>query len=273
MMRKVLKKFSVKIVLPILFVLSSIVGFFIADTLGTGHSLVSSLFVYGAAWYILVLLFLIRAIGMMICNTSGATGGIFLPTLAFGAIIGAICADIMIKLGWIQPNHYILMVILGIASFLGATSRIPLTASVFAIETLGGMNNVLPIVIATTVALIVVEASGLEDLTDMVIDAKLHKITKGKQPLIVEVSLNVARDSFIVGKEMRDVLWPNSCVVISFLRDRADHVNLAISEGDIITVRYSTYHPAETISEFTALVGEQSEDIIRIMNPTPSSDK
>ena len=101
MMRVVLKKFSRKIILPMLFAAMSIVGFFFADTLGSGHSLINTLFLPGAVWYVLVLLFLVRAIGMMICNTSGATGGVFLPTLAFGAIIGALCADMMIALGWI----------------------------------------------------------------------------------------------------------------------------------------------------------------------------
>ena len=160
------------------------------------------------------------------------------------------------------------MVILGITSFLGSTSRIPLTACVFAVEALHGINNVLPIIIATTVAFLIVECSGLKDFTDTVIDAKLHNIAKGKKSKSIEVSLTVAHDSFVVGKEMRDILWPNSCVVVSF--NRIEHLenNLEISAGDIITVKYITYDPAATIEEFKALVGEQSEDILRIMNPS-----
>ena len=266
-MRTILKRFSAKIVLPILFSVVSIVGFFFADTLGSGDSLISSLFSANSAWYLLILLLLIRAIGMILCNTSGATGGIFLPTLTFGAIIGSLCANVMISLGWIGEEYYLLMVVLGITSFLGSTSRIPLTACVFAIEALSGINNVLPIVISTIVALLIVEASGLEDLTDKVIDAKLHKVTKGKTPFDVEVSLTVNPNSFVVGKELRDVLWPNSCVVVAFKRAKPSKKYSVISEGDVITVKYVTYDPSATTKELNDLVGEQTEQIIQIMNP------
>lgn len=267
MMRIILKRFSVKIVLPILFAAVSVVGFFFADMLGTGHSLIETLFSDEAVWYALILLFLIRAIGMILCNTSGATGGVFLPTLAFGAIIGAFFANCMISLGWIGEEHYGLLVMLGITSFLGASSRIPLTACVFAIEALGAINNVLPIVISTIIALLIVESSGLEDLTDKIIDAKLHKISKGKTPFNVEAPLTVAPNSFVVGKDLRDVLWPNSCVVVAF--ERAQHLKnqSVISEGDIITVRYVTYDPPSTIKELNNLVGEQTEEIVKLMNP------
>ena len=266
-MYAILKRVTKLIVIPILFVLISIVGFFFADSLGAGHSLVEALFESRSAWYVLILVFLIRAIGMTVSNTSGATGGIFLPTLAFGALLGALCGNIMIKLGWIGSEHYILMVILGVSAFLGATSRIPLTACVFCVEALGGINNILPIVIATTFALLTVEISGLEDLTDTVIHSKLNKLARGKQPHDIKVPLTVAKDSFVIGKELRDVLWPNSCVVISFNRVDQTQINHTISEGDVITVRYSTYTPASTMDELHALVGEQSQDVISIMNP------
>ena len=156
---------------------------------------------------------------------------------------------------------------MGISSFLGATSRIPLTACVFAVEALCGLNNVLPIIIATTVALLIVESSGLEDLTDKIIEAKLHKITKGKQPFDVEAPLTVNQNSFVVGKELRDVLWPNSCVVVAFKRAKPSKNHSVISEGDVITVRYVTYDPHATVTELNDLVGEQTEDIIKIMTP------
>lgn len=266
-MRIILEKLSVKVVLPILFAIVSIVGFFFADTLSSGHSLIHSLLSPKAAWYVLALLFLIRAIEMMICNTSGATGGVFLPTLAFGAIIGALFANVFVSLGWIGAEHYTLVVVLGITSFLGATSRIPLTAAVFAIEALSGINNVLPVVIAITVAFLIVESSGLEDLTDKIVEATIHKITKDKKALDVEAPLTVNKNSFVIGKELRDILWPNSCVVVAFKRAQISKNSASISEGDVITVRFVTYNPEETVKELKHLVGEQSEDIIKIMNP------
>lgn len=167
-----LNKLSIKIIFPVLFMCTSVVGFFLIDTLGTGHTLVDKLLSTRSVWYVLVLLFLVRAVIMMLANTSGVTGGIFLPTLAFGAILGSICANVAIYFNIIDPKYYPLIVIFGISSFLGATSRIPITACVFAIEALGCINNIFPIIISTTIAFLVIKLSGLEDLTDTVINAK-----------------------------------------------------------------------------------------------------
>ena len=128
----------------------------------------------------------------------------------------------------------------------------------------------LPLVIATTAALMSVEASGLEDLTDKIIDAKLHRIAKGKTPIDVEAPLTVGKNSFVIGKELRDVLWPNSCVVVAFNRADSSKKHGVISEGDVITVRYVTYDPATTANELYDLVGEQSKDVNLIINPKSS---
>lgn len=267
LMRAVHKRIPSRILLPLLFALTAIVGFFFADTLGTGHALVDALFTPGAAVHLLLLLFLVRAIGMTVSNTSGATGGIFLPTLAFGAIIGAVCADALIALGAIDAELYLLMVITGITAFLGATSRIPLTACIFAIEALGGIHNILSILAGMTVALLIAESSGLEDLTDTVIHAKIRKIKKGKCAVAVEVPLTVTEDAFVVGMELRDVLWPNSCVVVSFKRAVRTAGIPLIAEGDTVTVHYTTYDPAATATELIALCGEQSDEVMRLMTP------
>lgn len=260
-MHSVLKRISSKIVLPLLFACISVIGFFLSDALGSGHSLVVSLFNVGTVWYLLLITLFVRAICMTVSNTSGATGGVFLPTLAFGAIIGALIGKGMIALGWLAEEHYVLTVVLGISAFLGATSRIPLTASVFAIETMGGISNVLPIIIATTVAFVIAEISGLEDFTDTVINAKIKKITKGKEPLTVVTALTVRQDSFVVGKDLGDVLWPNSCAIISFERAEMNDNTPFVEEGDVITVRYSTYNPSATIKELEELVGLQSDEV------------
>ena len=253
-----LKKVSAKILFPALFACIALVGFFLADSLGTGHALVESFFHGRTAWYLLILVFLVRALFMMISNTAGVTGGVFLPTLAFGAIIGALCAEIMTALGWIGSEHYVLVVVFGVTAFLGATSRIPITACVFAVEALGGIDNVLALIIAVTVAFLTVELSEVEDFTDTVIEAKVRKITRGKTPTVVETALTVGANSFVVGKELRDILWPNSCVVVSFERAQKNKGMAVLEEGDVITVHYKTYSPDETEQELAALVGEQA---------------
>ena len=256
-MKATLKKLSIKIVFPALFALISLVGFFFKEALGTGHSLAAMLLTGRFAWYLLILAFLMRAVFMMLSNTAGTTGGLFLPTIAFGAIVGSLCADGMIALGLIGGEYYTLMVVLGITAFLGSTSRIPITACVFAIEALGSIYNIPSLVIAVTIAVLVVEISGVEDFTDTVIESKMKAISNGKSPAVIETSLTVKEGSFASGKEMRDILWPNACFLVSF-NHAIEHSNSSkISAGDVITVRYETYNEKETAEELEALVGKQ----------------
>jgi CIC family chloride channel protein len=246
---------------PILFACVSIVGVCLADTLGTGHALVDKLFQTHTVWYLLLLVFLIRAVFVMVSNTAGVTGGLFLPTLAFGAILGSLCAEGMIAVGLLEPHHYILMVVLGITAFLGATSQIPLTACVFAVETLCGINNVLTVIIATTVAFLIAKLSRTEDITDAVIKAKEHSARGEIEPTVIVDSFTVNERSFVAGKELRDILLPNSCVVVSIERAHESHGSEKIHLGDVITVRYKTYNPAATAEELSILIGNQFEQI------------
>ncbi len=190
------KKISIKILFPIIFASASIIGLLLSDTLGTGHALVEQVLNRHILWYMIILIFIIRTVYMMLANTSGITGGIFLPTLAFGAMIGSLCADLMISLNLLNQEHYILMVVLGISAFLGSTSRIPITACVFSLEALGGVNNILPIITATSIAFLIVELSGLEDFTDTVINAKMRSINKNKEPQAI-----TDEQEILVGKQ------------------------------------------------------------------------
>lgn len=265
LMRITLGKIPSKIKFPIIFSCVALIGFFIPKFLGTGHSLVDHTFEASTVWYLLIVIFLLRAIFMMLANTAGITGGIFLPTLAFGAILGALCANLFIALGIIGSHHYILFVVLGMTAFLGANSRIPITAAVFAVEALGGIYNILAVIVAVTASFIIVEISGLNDFTDTVVEKKAHAVHSGKEPHIVEVPLTVHKNSFVVDKELQDILWPVSCVVLSIEKQDPDASKTGIHEGDVLTVHYKTYNPEATAEEFEILVGKQSEEIDRIM--------
>ena len=160
------------------------------------------------------------------------------------------------------------MVVLGIVAFLGATSHIPVTACVFAIEALGGFHNTLSVIIAVTVAFLIIDIFAMEDFTDTVIESKMRSAKKGKIKTIVDVSLTVSKNAFAIGREMRDILLPNACFIVSIDRAPEHKGKHEILEGDVITVHYKTYTPEATAEELTVIMGEQSDEVQKIMNPT-----
>ena len=270
--KKKLNSLSVKHKLPIIFALVALVGFFFSKILGSGHTLIEMLLreqrVHTeTVWYLLIIFLIVRVIFMMVSNTVGITGGIFLPTLAFGAILGTLGAEAFIAFNLIGEEYYPLFVVVGMVSFLGASMRIPITACLFAVEALGGFYNILPIMLSVTAAFMAVEVSGLSDFTGTVIKAKTHAIHKGKTPHVIEVPLTVYKGSFVIDKDIRDILWPASCTFLSIERGPNKTGKIGIAEGDILTVHYTTYDPIATANEFEVLVGDQCEEIDKIMRP------
>ena len=153
------------------------------------------------------------------------------------------------------------------SAFLGAASKVPITACLFAIEALCGISNILPIMIAVTTGFLVIEASRMDDFSATVIHTIKKIATAGKKLYTIDAPLTVHKGVFIVGKEPRDVLWPQNCVVVS--TEKIDpHSKLAgFNPGDVLHVHYTTYDPIVTADELEALVGDQSEDIDKIMRP------
>ena len=56
-------------------------------------------------------------------------------------------------------------------------------------------------------------------------------------------------------------------MVLSVDRAPSNKDKLALGVGDVITVYYKTYDPIATAEEFEVLVGDQAEDIDRVMRP------
>ncbi|MBE6542589.1 MAG: hypothetical protein E7672_09140 [Ruminococcaceae bacterium] len=255
----------------IIFVSVSLIGFFSAECISSGHHLVEDLIHGHGLWYLLIIYFCIRAVLLIVSNNSDITGGLFVPTLAFGAIIGALCGKAFVSLGILPEEYYVIMVIVGIASFLSSCSHTPIMAVTFAIEALSGLSNIIPISIGVTIAYLTVETLRMIPFTDTVIEAKVEKAHEGKTAHIVDTTLSVSDGAFVVGKEIRDILWPPTCIVLSVQKKNASHPEPTIAAGDVLTVHYMTHDPADTMDILEAIVGKQ-EKITSDIHENPSDN-
>ncbi len=254
--------FSIKIVLIFIFVAFS--GFLSSEFIGTGHDVIHDLTEGKGIWYIIILTFTVRALFLMISNNAGVSGGIFVPTLTFGALIGALLAEFAVSLDIMPREYYLIMLITGMVSFLSASSRTPITALAFSVEALAGLSNILPIAIGVTLSFLVIETWGVTSLHDIVISGKVTAFNKGKESTVVDTFVTVKPGSFAVGKEVRDILWPPTCMVLSIKKPedldiRAEHGTLGV--GDIIHLHYQTFEPENTSNSIAAIVGLQEESL------------
>jgi len=186
----------------IIFVAVACIGFFAEECIASGHHLVDELIEGHGVWYMLVIFLVIRSLLLLTATNADVTGGLFVPTLALGAIIGAVCGKGMVAAGMLPEEYYVIMVITGIAAFLSASSRTPLMAIAFAVEALSGLSNILPVAVGVTFAYLVIETLGIKEFADVVIESKVESAHEGKQSQVVDMHLTVHSGSFVVGKEI-----------------------------------------------------------------------
>ena len=258
-----LGKIPFNLQLVVTFAITALLGFLSVNFVGTGHSLIEAILHKKTVWYALLLALVVRAVLMIFANSEGVTGGIFVPNLAFGAMIASLVSDGLIATGIVEEEYYTILIVVGMASFLAASSRTPLTAIIFSAEALCVASNVMPVVFGVVVSYCIVEISGKISFADAVIEARAEAVHEGKSPIIVNTFFTVQEDSFADGMEIRDILWPPTCTVLSIDRNLSNEhhqSNHELRSGDVVHLHYLTYDPDQTFATLSAILGEQSED-------------
>ena len=106
--------------------------------------------------------------------------------------------------------------------------------------------------------------SGKLSFADTVIEARAEAAHRGKKPLIVECKMTVQKSSFADGMEVREILWPPTCTVLSIDKNpvHAAHGDLhCLEAGDVLHLHYRTYDPDLTVKNLVSILGEQSKDL------------
>ncbi len=156
-MMRIAKGFSLRALPARLFVSAGgLVGLFFVTRELTGQSLSIGagyevfrewLFVKpDLAIWLLVAVLAIRCLAAALTTAGGGVGGVFIPLVVGGGIVGRGVAEL------ISADRVALYTLLGIAAFLGAGYRVPLAAVMFVAETTGEPNFVVPALFAAVAA-------------------------------------------------------------------------------------------------------------------------
>ena len=93
----------------------------------------------------------------MLSYGSGLPGGIFLPILALGSLLGAIVGTFLQNIGFISQNQLPLFIILGMSGYFGAISKAPLTAMILVTEMVGDIRSLMPLGMVTLLAYMIMD--------------------------------------------------------------------------------------------------------------------
>jgi len=253
---QVLKKLSHQQKIFLLFSLTLLLGLFSLSFISTGHHLILSYFTEIPAVWMLLLIFLLRTTLTCSANLNSLTGGIFLPLLAIGATLAAILAKLCLSCG-VSSERIPMILVLGICGCIGGMMKMPLTAVLFGVEALGLSQNLIPTLCCVSLAFVLPEAMGAESINDLALKRK-EKTLPPRALVTQEITLTVEKNSFAVGKEVRDIFWPHGVFVLS-----AKHLNDAcplLEEGDRLSILMKTSRPEETRALLSAILESAPTD-------------
>jgi H+/Cl- antiporter ClcA len=250
-----------------IFSVTVLVGLFSFSFISTGHELILELFHSTPAFWLLILLLLVRTLLTLSANCNNLTGGIFLPILAIGTVAASLlgkAAETILGLG---HDYYTLILVFGITACIAGMMKSPLTAVFFAIEALSCYNNLLYVILTAAVAFIITELFAAESINDSVLEHRMRRMGREHPPLVKDTYVTVQDGAFAIGKQVRDIFWPANLFVLSVRHAEEHEAQLdrhggnLICEKDILHIRYSTYDTEKTLQELYAIVGKQEESI------------
>lgn len=115
-------------------------------SIGGGLDVVGDLLLTRTVVEISFSLFIARFLGTIVSHVSGVAGGFLGPSLAIGAITGALLDQ------WTGFGNHHLSVMIGMAAVLSATARAPFTAWVIVMEMTDRHSVIFPLMIAAVVS-------------------------------------------------------------------------------------------------------------------------
>ena len=155
-------------IIPLLLVIP--IGLWNATLLGGSHDFISSLFEpifmkniqTGTLSLMLLPLiwFIVRFIFSMISYGASVPGGIFMPILVLGALLGVIFAVIMIHFNIAPKRCYGIIIVTSMCAYFGAIEKAPFTALTLLTEMVGSVEQIFPMLITTFIAYFVLDLLG-----------------------------------------------------------------------------------------------------------------
>ena len=212
------------------FILLIPVGIFFPHDLGGGNQIIHQLGAAPLTLWFLIGLFALRFIFSMISYGSGVPGGIFLPILTLGAILGAIFGVVWCHLTGLDPSYILNFIIFAMAGYFAAIGKAPLTALILVTEMVGSVFHLMPLGVVCLFAYITLDLLGgrpiYEALLERMVEPDFGNI-KGQKTLI---EFPITAESAFDGQMVRDFVWPKEMLLTSLRRGEEEF----LTRGDTI---------------------------------------
>ncbi len=239
------------IVLIIVFLTAGLVGFLMIDITGGGHSLIESLLDSNKALHLLLSLLIGKILFTAFCYGSKAQGGIFLPVLVLGALVGNIYFKLWSSLGLLSLPHLPNFIILGMAGVLTAVIRSPILSILLVTEMTGSFNHLLSLSIVSIISYLI--SNQLK--SEPIYESLLHRMIQTFKPEILKQStdsktlytITIPTGSKMAGQKIMDLDIPQGVLILTIER----HKKELIPRGDTIIRAGDTLNITTTVDRLS----------------------
>jgi CIC family chloride channel protein len=162
------------------------IGLFYPEAMGVGYQTIEGALNGGIAAQTLMILLGFKLIATVLTLGAGGSGGVFAPTLFFGAALGGAFGDFATAYlpGTTSPTGAFAVV--GMGAMVSATTHAPLTAMLIIFEMTGSYHIILPLMFATIIALITVRAFERESIYSLKLSRRGIRAFHGRDLSVLE---------------------------------------------------------------------------------------
>lgn len=224
-------------IVPFLLVLP--IGLFWPESLGGGNQMIVDFAQTTPLLVPLIGYFVLRLVFSMISYSSGLPGGIFLPILTLGALLGAIGAQSFVALGWLPAGFIANFIIYAMAGYFAGISKAPFTAILLITEMVGSLQHLLPLAVVAIVAYITVDLLGGAPIYEALLEQMVTPADPDAHGLSDRVEYPIGEDSALVECQVRDLKWPLGSLLVGVQRGERQvipHGDTLIRSGDTLII-------------------------------------
>ncbi|MBD5806968.1 ClC family H(+)/Cl(-) exchange transporter [Lactobacillus sp. 0.1XD8-4] len=201
------------------FILVIPIAWYFPLTLGGGNELISGLRSLPFSLSLFVGLFVLRFVFSMISYGSQLPGGIFLPILTLGAILGAVYCALMVRLGLMPIRYLPNFIIYAMAGYFACISKAPFTAILLITEMVGSLAHLMPLALVAVVAYLVVDILHGEPVYTAMFNAFIgNNPQQRKHKEDVTMPITIYAGAQLDGCQVKDYHWPADTIVMVVCR-------------------------------------------------------
>ncbi|CAI2576719.1 H(+)/Cl(-) exchange transporter ClcA [Apilactobacillus kunkeei] len=179
---------------------------------------------------VLLWFLLIRFVMSILSYSTGLPGGIFLPMLSLGALIGAIYSEVLIQLGVLPQSYFVNFIIISMSGFFACAGKAPFTAILLITEMVGSLQNLMSLAFVTLVAYEVTDLLGGSPIYNEMLQKMLSPQKLSTSGQLTNLYFSVQLGSDMDGKTVKSINWPDGCLISSIKRNE----QYIIPDGDTI---------------------------------------